>query len=224
MAKLVWDRTGEHLFETGVDHGVLYLYADADPEVSGDTAGFKNGVAWNGLTAVNENPSGAEANPFYADNIKYLNLLSAEDYGATINAYTYPPEFEECDGFREIAPGAVIGQQERKLFAVCYRTLIGNDIQGTELGYKLNIIYNCKASPSSKEHNSVNESPEPGAMSWEVSTTPVEVTDAKPTAHLVIDSTKTDATKLAALEDILYGTTNAAPRCPYPNEIATLLT
>lgn len=223
MSKIVWDKTGEHIYETGVDHGVLYLYKEADPEVSGDTAGFKDGVAWNGLTAVNENPSGAEPNPFYADNIKYLNLLSAEDYGATIQAFTYPDEFEACDGLAEIAPGVTIGQQPRKLFGLCYRTLIGNDIQGTNYGYKLHMVYNCQASPSSKEHGTVNESPEAGNFSWEVSTTPVEVTDQKPTAVLTIDSTKTDAVKLAALEAILYGGDGTEPRLPYPNEIATLM-
>lgn len=220
MAKIVWDQTGTRNYETGVDHGVLYKYAEAAGQ---EAAGFKNGVAWNGLTAVNESPSGAEPSPLYADNIKYLNLMSAEEYAASIEAYTYPDEFEECDGSAEIANGVLIGQQPRKLFAFCYRTLIGDDIQGTDKGYKLHLIYNCLASPSERAHSTVNDSPEATTLSWEISTTPVEVPNYKPTASVTIDSTKVDAAKLSALEDILYGTAENAPRMPYPAELITLV-
>ena len=188
-------------------------------------------MAWNGLTAVNESPSGAEANPQYADNIKYLNLMSAEDFGATVEAYTYPPEFEACDGTAEIAPGVTIGQQARKVFGLSYRTLIGNDVDGQEHGYKIHLIYGAQASPSEKNRQTVNDSPEAVAFSWEVSTTPVDVPGFKPTAHLTIDSTKTDPDKLKAFEDILYGkdatsepsVEAVAPRLPMPAEIITLL-
>ena len=217
MSKLVWDATGEHLFETGVDRGVFYNYNSV-------TKAFGNGEAWNGLTAVNESPSGAEPNAQYADNIKYLNLMSTEEYAATIEAFTCPDSFMACDGYDEIATGAKIGQQDRKLFGFSYRTLIGNDTDGTNKGYKIHCVYNCLASPSERSHSTVNESPEASTMSWEVSTTPVNVTGKKPTAVVEIDSTQVDAEKLAALEDILYGSESSEARLPYPDEIASLLT
>lgn len=213
MAKLVWDKTGERIYETGVDRMVLYKY-------DSDSKKFKNAVAWNGITAFNESPSGAEPTALYADNIKYLNLMSAEEYAATLEAYTYPDEFEECDGSKEVASGVYIGQQARKLFALCYRTLVGDDINGTEKGYKLHIVYNCLASPSERAHSTVNDSPEAANPSWSISTTPVEVTGGKPTATVVIDSTKVDAAKLSAFEDIIYGTNLADAELPLPDEIA----
>ena len=217
---MIWDQTGERLYETGTDHGVLYPALDT---VVDPTKPYGEGVAWNGLTAVNESPSGAEPTALWADNIKYLNLMSAETFGATIEAYTYPAEFEACDGSREIAVGAVIGQQPRKMFGFCYRTLIGNDTQSSDHGYKLHLVYGCLASPSAKNYQTVNDSPEAITFSWEISTTPVDVTGFKPTATLVIDSTKTDAAKLASLEEILYGSGNVAARLPLPNEVVTLL-
>ena len=215
MSKLVWDKTGERLYETGVSRGVLYL-----PDVQG---AYSNGVAWNGLTAVNESPSGAEPTPLYADDIKYQNLISAEEYAATIEAYTYPDEFAECDGSAELAPGVMIGQQKRKSFGMCYRTKVGNDADGTDYGYKLHMIYGAMAAPSDKSYATVNDSPEAITFSWEVSTTPVEVSGHKPTASLTIDSTKVDAEKLAALETILYGSENTNARLPLPDEIAELM-
>ena len=220
MAKLVWDKVGDRKYETGVDHGVLYQYIAAAGETP---ASYGNGVAWNGLTAVTENPSGAEPSPFYADNIKYLNLMSVEDYGLTIEAYTYPDEFEECDGSKSIATGVTIGQQDRKQFGFSFRSLVGNDTLGTAYGYKLHLVYNCLASPSERAHNTVNESPEPANPSWEVSTTPVNVANMKPTACITIDSSKADASKLAALEAILYGGDNTAARLPWPDEVVTLM-
>lgn len=214
MSRLVWDKVGERIYETGVDRMALYRY---DTE----THTFKNPVAWNGITAFNESPSGAEPSPLWADNIKYLNLMSAEQYGATLEAYTYPDEFEECDGSKELAPGVMIGQQSRKLFALCYRTLLGNDTEGTDLGYKLHIVYNCLASPSERGHATVNDSPEAANPSWEISTTPVDVAGSKPTATVVIDSTKVDAETLAAFEDLLYGTADTEGRLPFPTEVAT---
>ena len=214
MAKLVWDETGKRLYETGVSQGVLY------PQ-SGGT--YPNGVAWNGLTAVTESPSGAEATPLYADNIKYLNLFSAEEFGATIEAYTYPDEFMACDGSAQIAKGAYIGQQNRKQFGMCYKTLLGNDVNANDHGYKLHIIYGAMASPSEKAYATVNDSPEAITFSWEVTTTPVNVTGYEPTASIVIDSTKCDPTKLADLEEILYGSAEEGPRLPLPNEIVTVL-
>ena len=215
MSKLVWDKTGERLYETGVDHGVLYPI---------QTGGLYNkGVAWNGLTAVTESPSGAEASPIYADNIKYLNLMSAEEFGATIEAYTYPDEFAECDGSAEIATGVTIGQQARKVFGLSYRTVIGNDVDSNDHGYKLHLIYGATAAPSEKAYNTINEDPEAITFSWELSTTPVNVTGHKPTASLTIDSTKADPTKLAELEKILFGDTETEPRLPLPDEIAQLL-
>lgn len=215
MAKIVWDQTGEKTYETGVKNGVLY------PQGEGGT--YKKGVAWNGLTAVTESPSGAESNPLYADDIKYLNLISAEEFGATIEAYTYPDEFAECDGSAEIAPGVTIGQQARKTFGMSYKTTFGNDVDGNEHGYKLHLIYGALASPSEKAYNTINDSPEAITFSWEVTTTPVAVKGLKPTASLTIDSTKVDKTKLAALEAILYGGEAEEARLPLPDEIAELM-
>lgn len=215
MAVLVWDKTGEHLYETGVDHGVLY------PQ--DNTGAYPKGVVWNGLTAVTESPSGAEATALYADNIKYLNLTSAEEFAATVEAYTYPEEFELCDGSAEIATGVTIGQQTRTSFGLCYRTKLGNDVQSDAYGYKLHIIYGAKATPSERSYSTVNDSPEAITFSWEVNTTPVAVTGYKPTASLVIDSTKVAADKLASLEAILYGSETDEARLPLPDEIATLI-
>lgn len=223
MAKLVWDKTGERFYETGVKQGVLYLPTNGV---------YNKGVAWNGLTAVTESPSGAEATPLYADDIKYLNVLSTEEFGATIEAYTYPDEFAACDGSAELVDGVTIGQQKRSTFGLCYKTAIGNDTDGTDYGYKLHIIYGALAAPSEKAYATINDSPEAITFSWEITTTPVNVTGMKPTASLVIDSTKADPTKLEALEAILYGkdpTTEEAadgvdPRLPLPDEIKTLMT
>lgn len=217
MARLVWDKAGERLYETGTKYGVVYPISDAGE--------YDTGFAWNGLTAVTESPSGAEATPLYADDIKYLNLLSAEEFAATIEAYTYPPEFEECDGSKEITPGVTIGQQKRKIFGLCYRTTLGNDTKGADYGYKLHIIYGCQAAPSEKAYTTVNDSPEAVTFSWEVSTTPVNV-DAEgctPTASLVINSTAVESSKLQALEDILYGKDEQEPRLPLPDEIANII-
>ena len=216
MSKIVWDAIGEHIFETGVRNGVLYL-KDVD-------GAYNTGVAWNGLTSVSESPEGAEATDLYADDIKYLTLMSAENFKATIEAYTYPVEFEECDGSATIANGVVIGQQSRKPFGLCYRTSIGNDTDGNEHGYKLHIVYGCQASPSEKQYSTINDSPDAVTFSWEVSTTPVNVNGKKPTATLIIDSTKADKAKLTALEAILYGSESTEPRLPLPDEIATLMT
>ena len=216
MSKIVWDAIGEHTFETGVRNGVLYL-KDAE-------GAYSNGVAWNGLTSVSESPEGAEPTDLYADDIKYLSLMSAENFKATIEAYTYPVEFEECDGSATIAKGVVIGQQSRKPFGLCYRTAIGNDTDGNEHGYKLHIVYGCQASPSEKQYSTINDSPDAVTFSWEVSTTPVNVNGKKPAATLIIDSTKADKAKLTALEAILYGSEQTEPRLPLPDEIATLMT
>ena len=212
--KLVWDKTGERQYETGVSKGVLYP-ANAQGQ-------YPTGVAWNGLTAVNENPSGAEATPLYADNIKYLNLMSAEEFGATVEAYMYPDEFAACNGEKELTTGVAIGQQKRSTFGLSYQTKIGNDVD-PELGYKIHLIYGALAAPSEKAYATVNDSPEAITFSWELSTTPVEVEGFKPTATLVIDSTKVDATKLKALEDVLYGTTENAARLPLPNEVLEIV-
>lgn len=221
MSKIEWDKTGEKLYETGVKNGVLYL-----PDESG---AYTKGVAWNGLTSVKESPSGAEATPLYADDIKYLELTSAEEFGGTLECYTYPDEFAECDGSAEVAPGVIIGQQNRKTFGLCYRTTLGNDIKGNEYGYKLHLIYGAKASPSEKAYSTINDSPEAITFSYEISTTPVNVTGHKPTASLIVDSTKVSAEKMAALEAILYGKDSAEsspnnnPKLPLPDEVITLL-
>lgn len=215
MSKIVWDQIGERLYETGVKQGVLYIPTNGV---------YSKGVAWNGLTAVTESPSGAEATALYADDIKYLNLMSNEDFGCTIEAYTYPEEWAACDGSASLAAGVSIGQQPRKIFGLSYRTTLGNDVDGTDYGYKLHLVYGGLASPSEKAFSTINDSPEAITFSWEVTTTPVNVTGHKPTAHLEIDSTKADKTLLAALEAILYGSDDTEPRLPLPDEIATLMT
>ena len=214
MSKLVWDKIGERFYETGVNKGVLY------PQEAG---AYPKGVAWNGLTAVTESPSGAEATPLYADNIKYLNLMSAEEFGATIEAYTYPAEFAACNGEAELTTGVSIGQQTRKVFGMSYQTKIGNDTDSTDHGYKIHLIYGALAAPSEKAYATINDSPEAITFSWEVTTTPVEVEGFKPTATLVIDSTKVDAEKLAALEAVLYGSESEEARLPLPSEVLTLV-
>ena len=214
MAKLVWDKIGERFFETGVNKGVLY------PQ-SADGA-YPKGVAWNGLTAVTESPSGAEATPLYADNIKYLNLMSAEEFGATVEAYTYPEEFAICNGEVALTEGVTIGQQKRTAFGMAYQTKVGNDVD-SELGYKIHLIYGALAAPSEKAYATVNDSPEAITFSWEVSTTPVEVEGFKPTATLVVDSTKVDAEKLAALEAVLYGSESEEARLPLPSEVLKII-
>lgn len=214
MSRIVWDKTGERLYETGTKNGVLY------PQVAG---AYPNGVAWNGLTAVTESPSGAEATPLYADDIKYLNLMSVEEFGGTIEAYMYPDEFAACNGEANLVDGVTIGQQNRQEFGFCYRTVLGNDTDKNDYGYKLHLIYGALAAPSEKGYTTINDTPEPITMSWEFTTTPVAVTGHKPTASITIDSTKCDAAKLAALEDILYGSEDSEPRLPLPDEIATLM-
>lgn len=214
MSRLVWDKTGERLYETGVKQGVLY------PQTAG---AYPKGYAWNGLTAVTESPSGAEANPLYADDIKYLNLMSNEDFSATIEAYTYPEEFAACDGSASIADGVMIGQQKRQAFGLCYKTTLGNDVDGNEHGYKLHIVYGALAAPSEKAYATINDSPEAITFSWEISTTPVEVEGHKPTACITIDSTKVPAEKLKTLEDILYGANDTEARLPMPAEIITTI-
>jgi len=214
MAELKWDQVGERVYETGVDHGVLYL-----PNAQGV---YDSGYAWNGLVTVTESPSGAEASPQYADNIKYLNLISAEEFGATIEAFTYPDEFALCDGTAVPTAGVTIGQQTRRSFGLSYRTLKGNDLLNTDYGYKLHLIYGAQAAPTEKAYNTINESPEAITFSWETTTTPVEVPGFKPTASITVDSTAVDATALAALEDILYGTAGTEPRLPLPAEVIAL--
>lgn len=214
MAALTWDKTGERIYETGVDHGVLYLR-----NALGE---YDSGFAWNGLTAVTESPSGAESTPIYADNIKYLNLTSAEEYGATIEAFTYPEEFAECDGTAVASAGITVGQQGRKTFGFSYRTLIGNDISGTDHGYKLHLVYGALAAPSEKAYATVNDSPEAITFSWEVTTSPVEVPGMKPSAQLTIDSTKVDEGALKLLEDLLYGDATDPARLPLPEEVIAL--
>ena len=215
MSKLVWDATGARMYETGVDKGVLY--------VQDSTGAYGNGVVWNGLVNVSESPSGAEPTPLYADNIKYLNLMSVEEFAATIEAFMYPDEFMACDGSASIAEGVFVGQQKRSTFGLAYRTKVGNDVN-EDLGYKIHLIYGCLASPSEKAYGTVNDSPEAITFSWEVTTTPVEVTGFKPTANIVIDSRKVDSAKLAQLETLLYGGegNDANPKLPLPNEIVTL--
>jgi hypothetical protein len=213
MPPLVWDQVGERLYETGVDHGVLYL-----PDATGV---YNSGFAWNGLTTVTESPSGAEASAQYADNIKYLNLISAEEFGATIEAFTYPEEFAQCDGSFMPEPGVAVGQQGRKMFGLSFRTLVGNDVDGTEFGYKLHLLYGLQAAPSEKAYATINDSPEALAFSWEVTSTPAPVTDHKPTSLIVVDSTVVDPADLAALEALLYGET-LAPALPTPDAVIAL--
>lgn len=214
MSKLIWDKVGERFFETGVNKGVLY------PQSA--EGAYPKGVAWNGLTAVTESPSGAEASPLYADNIKYLNLMSAEEFGATVEAYTYPDEFAACNGEVSLAEGVTIGQQKRTPFGMSYQTKIGNDVD-SDLGYKIHLIYGALAAPSEKAYATVNDSPEAITFSWELTTTPVEVEGFKPTASLVIDSTKVEASKLAALEAVLYGSESEEARLPLPSEVLQLV-
>lgn len=212
MTKLQWDQTGKRLYETGVDHGVLYI-----PDENGV---YDNGVAWNGLTTVTESPSGAESNPLYADNIKYLNLISAEEFGATIEAYTYPEEFGQFDGSVSPVAGVKVGQQSRRAFGLSYRTRLGNDVQGSDYGYKLHLIWNATAAPSEKAYSTINDSPEAITFSWELTTTPVTAgDDLKPTAQITIDSTQVDADALAALELVLYGSVGVDPKLPTPVEV-----
>lgn len=216
MSKLTWDQVGQRNYETGVDRGVLYPFADGK---------YGTGVAWNGLVSVTESPSGAEANAVYADNVKYLNLISAEEFGASVEAYTYPPEFAPCDGSAEITTGVFIGQQKRSPFGLCYRTMLGNDTDGTDLGYKIHIIYGAMATPSEKAYTSVNDTPEALTFSWDITTTPVAVKDHKPTACLTIDSTKCAEGALAKIEAKLYGSdgTDGTPTLLLPDEIIELL-
>ena len=216
MSRLVFDKTGEKTYETGVSDCVLYVRKDA--------TSYNNGVAWNGLTALNESPSGAESSPVYADNIKYLNLVSAEEFKATLEAYTYPEEFEVCDGSAEVTTGVTIGQQDRATFGLCYRTVLGNDVKGSEFGYKLHLIYGAKAKPSEKGYQTINDSPEAITFSWEISTTPVNVAGFKPTACVTIDSTKIAPDKLTQIETLLYGDVSSEPKLPLPDEIAEIVT
>ena len=199
MSKIIWDAQGEHFYETGVNNCVLYPFNTT-------TKKYAPGVAWNGITSISESPSGAEATPLYADNIKYLNLISAEEYASTIEAYTYPEEFAVLDGTGALATGVNVGQQNRGTFGLCYRTELGNDTEGNDYGYKLHLIYGAKASPSEKAYQTINDSPEAITFSWSINTTPVEVPGFKNTAIITIDSTKADETKLGTLLDILYGT------------------
>lgn len=216
MSKLVWDKTGERLYETGVKQGVLY------PQAAGGT--YPKGVAWNGLTNITESPSGAEATALYADDIKYLNLVSAEELGGTIEAYTYPDEFAECDGSAALTEGVFVGQQDRKTFGLCYRTTLGNDVDSNGHGYKLHLIYGALAAPSEKAYATINDSPEAITFSWEFKTTPVNVTGHKPTASLTLDSTKVSETKMTALEKVLYGDGETEARLPLPDEVLQILT
>lgn len=213
--RLTWDDAGKRLYETGVKQGVLY------PQ--DDNGAYPKGVAWNGLTAVTESPEGAEPTPLYADDIKYLNLLSTEEFKATVEAYTYPDEFAECDGSGSLVEGVTIGQQDRKTFGLSYRTSLGNDVKGNEYGYKLHIVYGCLAAPSEKAYATVNDSPEAITFSWEVSTTPVNVTGFKPTASLVLDSVKLGAAKMKAIEDVLYGSSEVEAHLPLPDEIKSII-
>lgn len=214
MSKLIWDQTGKRQYETGVKKGVLYVQ---------ENGAYPKGVAWNGLTAVTESPSGAEATALYADDIKYLNLYSAEEFGCTIEAYSSPAEFDECDGTAEMVTGVSLGQQKRKSFGFVYQTSIGNDTEGSDHGYKLHLIYGCMASPSERSYATINDSPEAITLSWEVTTTPVNVTGFKPTSCITINSTTADPTKLAALEDILFGSASAEAHLPLPDEIKTII-
>ncbi len=223
MSELVWGQIGTKEYETGVSKAVLYPYNPTVEEVTGKLIGYKPGVAWQGITSVSENPSGAEATPQYADNTKYITLFSAEEFGATIGAFMSPEEFDECDGTVEIADGVSIGQQERKTFGFCYSSIIGNDTLGDAYGEKIHIFYGCKASPSERTYNTVNESPEAGELSWEISTTPVNVTGKKPTAYLTIEKNKLTAAAWKAISDALYGTASTDPYLPLPDEIVALI-
>ena len=215
MSRLTWDNTGERLFETGVKNGVLYpIQAEGK---------YTKGVAWNGLISVTESPSGAEATALYADDIKYVNLLSNEEFGATIEAYTYPDEFAECDGSGTLAEGVLLGQQKRKVFGLCYRTTIGNDVDGNDHGYKLHLVYGCLAAPSEKAYSTINDNPDAITFSWEVTTTPVNVTGFKPTSQITIDSTKVAKEKMTAIETLLYGSENKEASLPLPDELAAVL-
>lgn len=215
MSRLTWDNTGERLFETGVKNGVLYpIQADGK---------YTKGVAWNGLISVTESPSGAEATALYADDIKYVNLLSNEEFGATIEAYTYPDEFAECDGSGTLAEGVLLGQQKRKVFGLCYRTTIGNDVDGNDHGYKLHLVYGCLAAPSEKAYSTINDNPDAITFSWEVTTTPVNVTGFKPTSQITIDSTKIAEEKMTAIEALLYGSEQKEASLPLPDELAAVL-
>ena len=215
MARLIWDEVGQRFFETGVKNGVLY--------VQEDDGSYKNGVVWNGLTAVTESPSGAEETPLYADDVKYLTLRSAEEFGATVEAYTYPEEFEQCDGSATIAEGVTIGQQARRAFGLCYRTSVGNDIQGQNFSYKLHLIYGCTVAPSEKSYSTINDNPEAITFSWELSTVPVPVDGFSPTASLVIDASKVDEGKMQQLEDALFGNESNEAKLLLPNEIMEML-
>ncbi|MCM1524011.1 MAG: hypothetical protein NC120_06090 [Ruminococcus sp.] len=216
MSVLTWDATGDRLYETGIKKGVLYPIDVA-------TKTYNKGYAWNGLSSVSENPSGAESNAIYADDIKYLDLLSAEELGLTIEAYTRPDAFEQCDGSAELDTGISIGMQSRLSFGLCYRTALGNDVQGSDYAYKLHLIYGCKASPSERSYNTINDSPDAATMSWEVSTTPVEVKDHKPTSILTIDSSKVSKEAMKAIEDVLYGTNETEARLPLPEEVVKIM-
>lgn len=215
MSKLVWDQIGEHFYETGTKMGVLYTPSETDP--------YGVGEAWNGLSAVTESPSGAEATPIWADDIKYLSLLSAEQFGATVEAYTYPDSFEACDGSKEISKGVTIGQQPRTPFGLCYRTILGNDTMLDAYGYKLHLLYGCKAATSDKSYKTKSDSPEAALMSWTLDTTPVAVSGALPTASLTINSTKIPEVALKAIEDVLYGTETEEPRLPLPDEVKSII-
>lgn len=215
MSRIVWDQTGDRRYETGVKNCVLYPL-----DASGT---YSNGVAWNGITSVAESPSGADANDFYADDMKYLTLRGAETFGGTIEAYTFPDEWAICDGSAELVPGVMLGQQARKPFGLCYRTVVGNDVANDAFGYKLHIVYNSTASPSERSYETINDSPEPINFSWEFTSTPINVTGHKAVSCITIDSTKVAADKMEALKDVLYGTENADPRLPLPDELATLL-
>ena len=216
MSKLVWDAVSEHLYETGVDHGVLYKLDE--------NKAYTKAYAWNGLTGITESPSGADETKLWADNIKYLSLRAAEEFGGTIEAYTYPDEFAECDGSAAISDGVYIGQQNRQVFGMCYRTILGNDTEMNDHGYKLHLVYGCTCNPSERAYSTVNDSPEAITFSWEFSTTPVSVTGHKPTACVTIDSTKVTASHLKDLEDVLYGTESDDGRLPLPDEVVTILT
>lgn len=215
MAKLVWDKIGEHLFETGVDKVVLYVQEGGE---------YPKGVVWNGVTAITESPSGAEPTPLYADNIKYLNMISAEELALSIEAYQSPVEFDACDGSASVAKGVTIGQQDRKVFGLAFRTIVGNDTEGNAYGYKLHMIYGCTAAPSESAHNTVNDSPEATTLSWEIATTPINVTGHKPTASIEVDSKSADPTKLAALEAALFGSDEEEAYLPLPDAVIEMMT